>query len=257
MGQNIFQFKVGGISTPMAIDSGAAANLIDFATWTRLQVLGAKVRFDSHVDRSFKAYGSDKPLKLAGKFTAEIEAGDNSTEAVFYVVKDGKQCLLGDETAKKLKVLKIGFNIGTIQSTTFPKMKGILIEIPVDLNVKPVQQPYRRVPFALEDKIAEKLRYLLEQDIIERVDQPSAWVSPIVPVVKDSGEIRLCVDMRRANNAVLREIHPLPIVEELFSGMDGATHFSKLDVKDAYHQIEIAERSRDITTFVTKQGLFR
>ncbi|XP_055635391.1 uncharacterized protein K02A2.6-like [Toxorhynchites rutilus septentrionalis] len=257
MGQNIFQFKVGGVPISMAIDSGAAANLIDLATWTHLHASRAKVRFNSRVDRSFKAYGSDKPLKLAGKFTAEIEAGGNIMEAIFYVVEDGKQCLLGDETAKKLNVLKIGFDIGKIQSTTFPKMKGILIEIPIDLNVKPVQQPYRRVPFALEDKIGEKLRYLLEQDIIELVDRPSVWVSLIVPVVKDSGEVRLCVDMRRANNAVLREIHPLPIIEELFSGIDGATRFSKLDIQEAYHQVEIAERSREITTFVMKQGLFR
>lgn len=139
----------------------------------------------------------------------------------------------------------------------FPKIKGVLVEIPIDPNVKPVQQPYRRAPFALESKISEKLQSLLDRDIIEKVNQPSAWVSPIVPVLKDNGEIRLCVDMRRVNKAVLRETHPLPIVDELFGGIHGAVCFSKLDVKEAYHQVEIAERSREITTFIAKQGLFR
>lgn len=258
MGENLFRFKVGGVAVEMTIDSGAAANLVDFHTWKRLRANGAKLAFTSEVDRSFKAYGSPTPLKIIGMFSATIEAEDNKVNATFYVAKDGTQSLLGDETAKKLRVLKIGYNVGSVQpSDIFPKIKGVIVEIPVDPNVKPVQQPYRRAPFALESKIAEKLQSLLDRDIIEKVDQPSAWVSPIVPVLKDNGEIRLCVDMRRVNKAVLRETHPLPIVEELFGAINGATRFSKLDIKEAYHQVEIAERSREVTTFIAKQGLFR
>ncbi|KXJ62370.1 hypothetical protein RP20_CCG015892 [Aedes albopictus] len=63
--------------------------------------------------------------------------------------------------------------------------------------------------------------------------------------------------MRRANQAVLRESHPLPLVDELLGSVSGAVRFSKIDIKDAYHQLEISERSRPITTFITKQGLFR
>lgn len=259
MGQNVFRFTVGGVEIPMAIDSGAAANLIDPVTWEHLKKANAKINFQANVDRTFKAYGSEDLLELTGMFTAEIEAGGNTTQATFYIAKDGRQCLLGDDTAKELKVLKIGYNIDAVreQTTTFPKIKGVIVEIPINSNIPPVQQPYRRVPFALEDKIAQKLGSLLDQDIIERVRQPSAWVSPVVPILKDSGEIRLCVDMRRANQAVLRETHPLPLVEELFAGIKGAQRFSKLDIKEAYHQVEISERSREITTFITKQGLFR
>ncbi|XP_055633273.1 uncharacterized protein LOC129773656 [Toxorhynchites rutilus septentrionalis] len=259
MGENVFRFKVGGVETIMTIDSGAVANIIDVRTWEMLQRHEAKLRFSSRVDRKFKAYGSTTPLTMIGKFVAEIEAVDNKVEATFYIAENGMQNLLGDETAKKLKVLKIGYNVGSLQetSTSFPKIKGVLVEIPVDPNVKPIQQAYRRAPFALEEKVAAKLQYLLDQDIIERVHHPSAWVSPIVPVLKDNGEVRLCVDMRRANQAVLRETHPLPIVEELFGSIKGATRFSKLDIREAYHQVEISERSRDITTFITKQGLYR
>ncbi|XP_055633240.1 uncharacterized protein K02A2.6-like [Toxorhynchites rutilus septentrionalis] len=259
MGQNVFRFKIGGVEIPMAIDSGAAANVVHAAAWEKLKSASAKVKYQPQVDRLFKAYGSKNPLKMMGMFKAKIEAGGNCTEAVFYIAQDGKQCLLGDETAKKLKVLKIGFQVAEISENNpmFPKMRGILIEIPIDPNVKPVQQPYRRVPFSIEEKVAHKLRYLLDKDIIERVQEPSAWVSPIVPVLKDSGEIRLCVDMRRANQAVLRETHPLPIIEEMFGSINGAVRFSKVDIKDAYHQVEISKRSREITTFITKQGLFR
>lgn len=54
-------------------------------------------------------------------FTAVIEAGENKTEAVFYVAVNGKQCLLGDATAKELKVLKIGFEIEPKCGSVIPK----------------------------------------------------------------------------------------------------------------------------------------
>lgn len=79
----------------------------------------------------------------------------------------------------------------------------------------------------------------------------------MVAILKGSGEVKICVDMRRANQAVLRESHPLPLIEEILGSLGGATRFSKLDIKEAYHQLELSEKSRGITTFITKYGLFR
>ena len=98
---------------------------------------------------------------------------------------------------------------------------------------------------------------LQEQGIIERVIEPSPWVSPMVPVMKSSGDVRLCIDMRRANQAILSETHLQPLVDEILGSVSGAKIFSKIDIKDAYHQLEISERSHPITTFITKNGLFR
>lgn len=78
-----------------------------------------------------------------------------------------------------------------------------------------------------------------------------------MPVLKDNGEVRLCVDMRRANAAIVRENHPLPTMDKLLPKMKNAKFFSKLDIKDAFHQIEILPDSRHITTFITSKGLFR
>lgn len=76
-------------------------------------------------------------------------------------------------------------------------------------------------------------------------------------VPKQSGDIRLCVDMRRANEAVLREWHPIPTVDEVRQNMNQRTVFSRLDLKWGFHQIELAEESRGITTFTIRAGLFR
>lgn len=259
MGSNEFHFTVGGVTIQMTIDSGADANIISLGTWNQMKEAGVHVTDQGQPDQVLKAYASDIALKLIGTFKAKILAGSNEADAKFYVVDGDHQCLLGAKTAQELHVLKIGFDIASVKNSTntFPKIKGVLLEIPIDESAQPVQQPYRRAPIALEGLIEKRLHVLLDQDIIEKVSKPSAWVSPLVPVLKDSGEVRLCVDMWRANRAVLREKHPLPVIDELLGGINGAIRFSKLDIKDAYHQIEISERSREITTFITKYGLFR
>ena len=63
--------------------------------------------------------------------------------------------------------------------------------------------------------------------------------------------------MRRANDAILRERHPIPTIDEITQGMNGSCVFSKLDLKWGYHQLELTTESRDITTFVIHCGLYR
>lgn len=261
MGKNTFEFVVGGVKIPMIIDSGADANVITEDTWRQVNRDGLKIlAYTQSVDRRLVAYATNKPMEITGMFRAYISAGKNQVDAKFYIVKKGQRNLLGDKTAKQLEVLKVGFDIASVaapESTHFPKIKGIVVEIPIDESVQPAQQGYRRAPIALEGKIHDKLKSLLDKDIIEKVHGPSAWVSPMVPILKGSGEVRICVDMRRANQAVLRESHPLPLIEEILGSLGGATRFSKLDIKEAYHQLELSEKSRGITTFITKYGLFR
>ncbi|XP_033760746.1 uncharacterized protein K02A2.6-like [Pecten maximus] len=69
--------------------------------------------------------------------------------------------------------------------------------------------------------------------------------------------MRLCVDMRQANTAIIRERHPIPTVDEVIHDLNQSTVFNKLDLKWAFHQIELSEASRPITTFVTHKGLYR
>jgi hypothetical protein len=63
--------------------------------------------------------------------------------------------------------------------------------------------------------------------------------------------------MREANKAILREKHPMPTLDDLISDLNGATVFSKLDLTQAYHQLELAEESLNMTTFTTHVGLRR
>ena len=137
------------------------------------------------------------------------------------------------------------------------KLKDFELKLHIDSNVPPVAQKLRRVPFALRAKVKAKIDELLEGDIIERVEGPTTWASPVVVAPKPSGEIRLCVDVRRANEAISRERLPIPTVDEVLEELNGSTVFSKLDLRHGFHQVELHADSRDITTFVTHDGLFR
>ena len=63
--------------------------------------------------------------------------------------------------------------------------------------------------------------------------------------------------MRAANQAIKRERHIMPTLSDFRAEMNGSKNFSKIDLKQAYHQLELKEERRYITTFSTHEGLFR
>ena len=63
--------------------------------------------------------------------------------------------------------------------------------------------------------------------------------------------------MRGANEAIIKERHQIPKVEEILTELHSAKYFSKTDLKEGYHQIELAEESRHITTFLTDKGCYQ
>ena len=111
----------------------------------------------------------------------------------------------------------------------------------------------------MRSKLSKELRHLESLDIIETVTGPTSWVSPIVcsPKPNNPDQIRLCIDMRIPNKSILRERHPPPTTEDLIEKLNGAASFSKLDLSSGYHQLELDEESRDITTFAAHEGLKR
>jgi hypothetical protein len=139
------------------------------------------------------------------------------------------------------------------------KLKHQTVKIHVDRSVPPVARKHSRVPFHLRDKVEQELKRLEKEDIIEPVTGPTEWVSRIVtpPKPKKPSEIRICVDMREANKAVVRTRHITPTIEDLIADLNGATVFSKIDLRSGYHQLELHPDSRYITTFSTHVGLFQ
>ena len=149
-----------------------------------------------------------------------------------------------------------------LKTMQFPKLfqgirqlKKFEVKLHVDPTVSPIAQPARRIPFHMRRKVSAALKQLEDDDIIETVEVPTPWISPLVIVPKSDGAVRVCVDMRMANSAIQRERHPSPTVDDLTNELNGAQAFSKLDLRSGYHQLSLAPESRYITTFATHKGL--
>ena len=137
------------------------------------------------------------------------------------------------------------------------KIKDYQLELNIDSTVQPVVQNSRPTPLHYRAKVEAKLKQLEDQDIIEQVTGPTLWVSPLVIVDKPNGDIRLCVNMCKPNEALRPTHHLYPTSEEILQDQNGSNLFSKIDLKEWYHQIELAESSRHLTTFRTHVGLRR
>lgn len=109
---------------------------------------------------------------------------------------------------------------------------GIIVDIHIKTHVTPGAQPIRKVPIHLEDRVEEKLDERLSQGVIENVNEPYAWVSPMVIVMKSDGSLRICIDIRLVNITILREKHPLPTLDDILPQLSGAIIFSKMDIKN-------------------------
>lgn len=104
-----------------------------------------------------------------------------------------------------------------------------------------------------------ELNRLLKEHIIEPV-QFLDWATPVVPVVKEDGSLRLCGDYRvMVNRCAKLEEYPLPQshVEDLFAALAGGVTFTKLDLVNAYLQLALDEKSRVCTIINTPKGLFQ
>ena len=96
-----------------------------------------------------------------------------------------------------------------------------------------------------------------EMGVISKVSEPTPWCAGMVAVPKkNSGGMRICVDLKALNESVLREVYPIPTVDEALAQCSGAKVFSKLDANSGFWQIPLAPESRPLTTFITPFGRY-
>ena len=67
----------------------------------------------------------------------------------------------------------------------------------------------------------------------------------------------MCIDYRALNALLVRDNHPLPIIEDQLNLLEGKKYFTVLDLKDGFHQLRVAEDSIKYTSFVTPSGQYK
>ena len=159
------------------------------------------------------AYGSESQLAVCGQFTANLAVDSKNVRSTLHVIQANYGSLLSYKTASSLGLVDVKVNQVHGQPQTsdvliqqFPtlfdgigKLKDREVSLHIDDSVTPVAQPPRRIPFHMRKEV---------EGIIEKVEGPTPWVSPLSPIPKKTGGVRLCVDMRMANSERDTQLRP-------------------------------------------------
>ncbi|XP_057296211.1 uncharacterized protein K02A2.6-like [Hydractinia symbiolongicarpus] len=130
-------------------------------------------------------------------------------------------------------------------------------KLKIDENVRPIQQRLRRQPYHLRKAIKEKLESMEKDGLKCKVDSPQEWLSNIVVTPKSNGDIRICLDAREINKAIVRQKYLIPTVDSLIDEIGDSNVFSKIYLREAYAQIELDEESSKLTSFITEEGVYK
>ena len=105
-------------------------------------------------------------------------------------------------------------------------------------------------------KVKDELNAMIKTNVISPVTEPTDWCSALVPVLKPSGKVRICVDLQPLNRAVKREVHPMSSVQMSLAKLKNAQVMTKLDANSGFWQIPLDEESKLLTTFITPFGRY-
>ena len=223
--------NVEGQNMGFLVDSGSWVDVIDKDSFNKLKN-EVKAKLYPSKSKIF-AYASKSPLSVEGVFYANVNYKGTFQICRFHVMSDASSgCVIGRNTATALGLLTIPEKIHgiTVRETDqemwlkeFPalvnglgKLKNVNLKLNIDENITPVSQHLRHIPFHVRKKIDNKIKQLIDLDIIEKIDDAAAttWVSPVVAIPKGE-DIRMVVDMRKANQAIKRSHFPVPTLDEL------------------------------------------
>ena len=243
------------------IDSGSQVDIIRYKDYLQLQP--KPVLHKTGV--TLNAYNNTQ-VPVHGKCRCVVVYGDIKVSTWFIVTDDNLSPILGLQSSEKLSLIKRSVNniesadgIERRYQDCFGEIGCLSQEYHMELNpeVKPVVSASRRIPHSLKPKVKMELERMMRMNIIEPVDRPTDWVNALIVVEKPNGKLRLCLDPRPLNRAIKRHHFPMPTAEDIFSKMQDARVFTKLDASSGYWQIPVDEETSHILTFSTPFGRFR
>ena len=247
----------GDFRTELLINNHLDTVLADTGAGISVCSLDAEKRWDI-VDRMcdttlrIKPYKS-KTIPAIGVSTCSVSFGDRTVPVQWYIIEEPCEAILSGSKASQLKIvtfnrtpeilkpinmieLKDSNLKGDLQkiiaskSTVFKgigKLKDYVVKLPSDPNIKPVAEPPRRVPYHLKSRIEEALADMVNQGVIEELPpkQQTPWISNIVIAPKDDGNIRVTLDAKNLNKALLSSNYPIPRPEDIKAQLSGKQVF--------------------------------
>ncbi|CAK1597918.1 unnamed protein product [Parnassius mnemosyne] len=207
-----------------------------------------------------------------GYITVETSYNNSTKLIKYFVVKNGGPPILGRDfmtafnfvITTKLNYIRNDSELHKLlnkYSALWRDELGAFNNFKVSLQLKANAVPKffkpRTVPFALRDKVEQELNRLVHLGILVPINY-SQYATPIVPVLKDNGQVKIAGDFSiTLNKDLIIEKYPLPRIEEVFAKIGGGEHYSKIDLKNAYNQFVLDDASQELTAINTHKGLFK
>ena len=252
--------NVNGNEIKMELDTGSAVSIIP--------VLDYKKYFENEKLESakitLKTY-SGELLIPKGYINVQVKYNGQCESLKLYVVQKGGTALFGREWLKKINldwknlkwINKISVSENTSEnldlllkeySNVFSDGIGCVAEIKAKLTLKENATSKfvkaRHVPFSIKPQVERELSRLENEGILSKVDT-SEWASPIVPVMKPNGSVRICGDFKTTVNSMLNvDQYPLPRIDEIFATLAGGQKVTKIDLRQAYLHLEVDDESK-------------
>ena len=269
--QPLKTIQINGHPVDMKIDTGASVNILDELTFSRLRLKGKLQPYTN----SLYAYNQESPLPTLGTFKATLKYKDYSILTDLIIIKGNSGNLIGYDTCIALKLIQVVDDIQDehndnntrekwlekypkVFKNEIGKLKNFQLKLHIDTTFKPIQAKPRIKPIQIEEAVEKEIQKMLKDDIIEKVgNKPTEWLNETVQVMKKgTNNLRLCVDMKLANKAIKREIYQMPSIDHIISKVNNMKIFTKLDLKSAFHQIELDPDSRRISRFRTASSIY-
>jgi hypothetical protein len=266
------RLSVDGRTIRFLLDSGATCNIIPAKL---IEELGrsSEIRPPTAKLLMFEKI----PLQIGGMATIPVKniRTGQSYELNFYVATRHEQAVLGRKACCELNMLKpVHENICEISKQAnciseeeivaeFPDLfEGIgrlegTVHFDVGPSVPPVQIPLRRIPLAAKEKVAAELRRLEAADVIALVTTPAKWVSALLVVAKGSNGVRLCLDPKELNKALIRTPYCMPTIQDILPQLQKVKVMSSVDAKDGFLHCVLDEETSLLTTMETPFGRYR
>ena len=113
------------------------------------------------------------------------------------------------------------------------------------IDIIPGAAPIARAPYRLAPTEMKELRTQLDELLAKGFIKPSSspWGAPVLFVKKKDGSMRLCIDYRELNKVTIKNRYPLPRIDDLFDQLQGASYFSKIDLRSGYHQLKVRDEN--------------
>ena len=264
---------VNDVDVVFQLDSGATINSMSLSLYKK--VTGDHLLEKIKPCKKTLVMYDKSTIKPAGEITLHVVNPKNNDDfhVRFIIVKEAVRPILGCRAVQLMKLLTVNFsNISVVNAEpcnavhvvndfddVFEGEIGTLegkLGIVVDKTVPPVKLPCRRWPNPVKEKVRVEIERLEGLGVVEKVKQPTDWISSLVVTMKPNGQVRLCIDPKPLNEAIKRNHYPMKTLDDVLEELVSAEFFTHLDARNGFWHVKLDEKSKHLTTFETPFGKY-